>query len=333
MSGATAAEAVRDGRRTKKKGGDIEAAAGGHRKDGVLDREGRREADGSAPPQGATEALLIGYAPPGIAASIFLGAAARSGSPRRALESTRLACPPFPDVRASSVGSMTRLLSRARWFAPLLVVVAGCAESPEERRWDIYELARDPTPANIARIRAMLDDPDRDIRATALNKLVGLGVEDAEPIALAGLDDEDGFVRSIAAKRLGDLGSLEHTDRLIAVVAHDPDPRARETAVVALEAFASVAAIEGLILGLDDPMSRVRLAAVNAVRRLAPERAKAALARLVLEDSSWEIRVQAAGALGRTGDTGMVPVLEAAEKDESELVRSAAARALTQLER
>jgi HEAT repeat protein len=215
----------------------------------------------------------------------------------------------------------------------LLVVVAGCAESPQERRWDIYELARDPTPANVARIRAMLDDPDRDIRATALNKLVGLGVEDAEPIALSGLDDEDGFVRSIAAKRIGDLGNLEHTDRLIAVVSHDPDPRARETAVVSLEGFGSDAAIEGLILGLDDPMSRVRLAAVNAVRRLAPEKAKATLARLVLEDSSWEIRVQAAGALGRTGDSGMVPVLEAAEKDESELVRSAAARALTQLER
>ena len=229
---------------------------------------------------------------------------------------------------------MTRLKPRIAWIVPLLVVVAaGCAQSPEERRWDIYELAQDPTPGNLDRIRAMLDDPDRDIRATALNKLVGLGVDDAEALAIAGTEDEDGFVRSIAAKRLGDLGNPAHAELLVGVLLNDPDPRARETAVWALEALATDAALEGLVQGLDDPMSRVRLAAVVAVRRLAPERAKTTLARLVLEDSSWEIRVQAAGALGMTGDDEMVPVLQAAEADESELVRSAATNALEMLDR
>lgn len=228
---------------------------------------------------------------------------------------------------------MTKSNARHPYILPLLLLLAmvGCEQSPEERRWDIYELAEDPTPGNIEKIRAMLTDPDRDIRATALNKLVGLGVEDSEALAIAGLQDEDGFVRSIAAKRVGDLGNTEHVALLNAVLSDDPDPRARETAVVALERLGSDAAIEGIALGLDDPMSRVRLAAVTAARRVGPEKVKASLARLLLEDSSWEIRVQAASALGLTGDIDMAPVLEAAAFDESELVRAAAANALAML--
>ena len=36
---------------------------------------------------------------------------------------------------------MTKLKLHAPWIVPLLVVAVGCAQSPEERRWDIYELA------------------------------------------------------------------------------------------------------------------------------------------------------------------------------------------------
>ena len=97
-------------------------------------------------------------------------------------------------VRSSAICS-----PRPREIPPtlLLLAVVGCSGAPQERRWDIYELAADPTPENVARIREMLEDPDRDIRATALNKLVGLKVPDAGALAIAGLNDYDGFVRAI----------------------------------------------------------------------------------------------------------------------------------------
>jgi HEAT repeat protein len=215
----------------------------------------------------------------------------------------------------------------------MVALLMGCAKTPEERRGSIYELRRDPTPANVAKIRAMLTDPDRDIRATALNTLVGMGVPDADQLALDGLEDNDGFVRSIAAKRLGDLGNEDNAGLLAGILIDDPDPRARRTAAQALEAIGGDVAADGLARGLDDPMKDVRLAAVTGLRKVDPGRAPAALARLLLEDSSWEVRVQAAGALGLAGDTAMIHVLEAALDDESQFVRSAATAALAHLRR
>jgi len=207
----------------------------------------------------------------------------------------------------------------------------GCGPSAEERRGSIYELRRDPTPENVAKIRKMLTDPDRDIRATALNTLVGMKVADAEELSLTGLEDDDGFVRSIAAKRLGDLGIVENAGLLAGILIDDPDPRARRTAAQALEELGGDVAADGLARGLDDPMKDVRLASVTALRRVDPTHAKAALARLLLEDTVWEIRMQAAGALGVCGDPEMIPVLEAAAKDENTFVATAAEAALATL--
>ena len=51
-------------------------------------------------------------------------------------------------------------------------------------------------------------------------------------------------------------------------------------------------------------------------------------ARILREDGVWEVRAQAARALGRSGDPAAVPALEDALQDENEFVRSAAANAL-----
>lgn len=213
----------------------------------------------------------------------------------------------------------------------LACALAACGQTAEERRVSIYELRADPTEENIARIRGMLSDPDRDVRATALNTLVGMRQPDADALTLDGLRDADGFVRSIAAKLVGDLGTVERVPLLVELLQADPYPRARQTAAESLERLGGEAAIDGLLRGLEDPIKEVRLASVKGIRALDPRRAMPVLARLLLEDTVWEIRVQAAGALGRIGDPEVVPVLEAAIDDESEFVRSAAANALAEL--
>jgi HEAT repeat protein len=49
---------------------------------------------------------------------------------------------------------------------------------------------------------------------------------------------------------------------------------------------------------------------------------------MVLEDPEWEIRVQAAAALGMTGREDVIPALEEAANDPNEFVRAAVASAL-----
>jgi HEAT repeat protein len=208
------------------------------------------------------------------------------------------------------------------------LVASGCSPPPEERRLAIYELKAEPTEENVEQIRALLDDPDRDVRATALNALVGLAVSDAAELTLRGLDDADGFVRATAAKLLGDLGEAEHAGVLAAVLVQDADPVARQRAAESLVRLGGERALQALARGLADPMERVRMAAVQGVAELDPAHATDDLVRLLHEDAVWEIRAEAAHALGLTGNPEVVAELEAALDDPNEFVRSAVSNAL-----
>jgi hypothetical protein len=210
----------------------------------------------------------------------------------------------------------------------LVLIIPGCKEDRNERISSIYALKDDPTAENVEQIRVMWADPDRDVRATALNALVVLRVDDAQDLARAGLEDEDGFVRATAAKLLGDLENGTDAERLVTVLRADSDPIVRLRAAEALARIGGETAVAGLAQGLSDPMDDVRLAATRGLRELDPGYAKPELARLLLEDPHYEIRVQAARALGLTGDPEMRPLLEAALQDPNEFVRAAAANAL-----
>ena len=218
------------------------------------------------------------------------------------------------------------------FLAVFSIGLTGCGSKPTERIRTIYVLKADPTPQNIARIRELLADPDRDVRATAVNALVGNRVDDATGIALAALSDEDGFVRSIAAKLLGDLQDPGFAPALVEVLLRDPDPIVRQRAAEALGRLGGEAALEGLAAGMDDPAQNVRLVSVKGLKRLDPGFAKPALLRLLIEDSTWEVRVQVATTLGLTADPELRPALEAALDDPNEFVRSAVSNAIRSLD-
>jgi HEAT repeat protein len=229
---------------------------------------------------------------------------------------------------------MSRPLT-GRLLAVLLVMLCfglHCEQSAESRRGSVYDLGSDPTPENLQKLRVLWADPDGDVRATALNKLVGLGVPDAEALAVESLGDTDDFVRSIAAKLLGDLGNAAHSGLLVARLNEDPYPRARENAATALGELGGPEAVAGLIQGLDDPLIKVRLASAKGLRITDPAAAIAPLCRVLLEDPAWEVRVQAAGALGLTADPEVLPVLQSAMDDENSSVRSAVENAILAVE-
>jgi HEAT repeat protein len=203
-----------------------------------------------------------------------------------------------------------------------------CGSRPEDRRLSIYDLKSEPTEENVQRIHALLNDPDRDVRATALNALVGLAVPESKDLALDALDDSDGFVRATAAKLLGDLGDPSHVGAIASVLIEDPDPVARQRAAESLTRLQGEEAVQALARGLADPMERVRMAAVQGLSKLDPAFATDELVRVLHEDAVWEIRAEAARALGLTGDPEIVAELQAALEDPNEFVRSAVENAL-----
>jgi HEAT repeat protein len=236
--------------------------------------------------------------------------------------------------------AVRQLKTRGRWsdkkwrslgsaaLVMMILLTAGCMQDPQEKIDRIYSAKAEPSEENLTRIRAYLEDPDRDVRATAINALVTLDVPDAAALARRALDDPDGFVRSRGAILLGAVGSEEDVPLLVSHLLNDLDPIVRQNAASSLAQLGGQEATLGLIKGLSDPMEEVRLAAVRGVRSLEPGLATAELSRLLLEDTVWEIRVQAARALGATGDPSVLPVLENALGDANEFVRAAASHAM-----
>ena len=210
----------------------------------------------------------------------------------------------------------------------LALLGVACETRPTERITTIYALKEQPTQENVDKIRNLLDDPNRDVRATALNALVGLRVDDAAGLAVEGLDDEDGFVRSTAAKLIGDLGDPGFGELLVERLLGDTDHVVRQRAAEALNRLGGEVAVAGLAAGIEDPNKSVRLACVRGLKALDPGYAVQSLLRLLREDPMWEIRMQAATVLGLSGDPDAVSGLRVALEDPNEFVRSAVAHAL-----
>ena len=204
----------------------------------------------------------------------------------------------------------------------------GCADSTTEKIAEIYELKMDPSPENVATLRELLAEKNRDLRVTALNSLVTLGVDDAADLAVAALNDEDSFVRATAAKLVGDQGDPALSGFLARVLRADPDALVRKRACQALARIGGDEAGPALIAALRDPDSLVRVEAIKGAKKIAPGQGSARLAELLAEDPMWEVRVQAASALGLCGDPAAGDGLRAALTDPVEFVRAAAARAL-----
>jgi len=226
---------------------------------------------------------------------------------------------------------------RGRRVFPILVAAIAlfslaCIKTAGERRSSIYDLRDDPTEQHVQAIRDYLTDPDRNVRATALNVLVGLEVSDAVELSQNALADTDGFVRATAAKLLGDTKDPLHVDLLAERLGEDSDPIVRQRAAEALAEVGGSEAAAALTRGVEDPVDRVRLAAVEGLTDLGPAVAIAGLIRLLREDTVWEVRAQAARALGGTDSPEAAAALEAALADPNEFVRSAAENGLRLLE-
>lgn len=208
------------------------------------------------------------------------------------------------------------------------MALVGCDPGASERIDTIYRLKSDPSSANVEKIRTFLDDEDPQVRVTAMYQLVELKVPDAAALALESLTDTEPFVRKMAAQQLGSFHGDDVARGLAERTGGDEDDRVRRQAAVALASVGGEIARQALSACLTDPMADVRKACVEGIARLGSGGDVETLVRLLSEDPEWEVRVQAARALGLSGDRTAIPALEAATEDVHEYVRGAAAHAL-----
>lgn len=228
---------------------------------------------------------------------------------------------------------LLRREATATLVAAALTATVSCQGEPTRRVEAIYDLAATASPESAEKIRGYLDDPDRDVRATAVFQLAGLDPDGAKEAVVAALADADGFVRATAVRCAADYGDPSLVPRLAGLLADDPDWHVRRRAADALAAIGGGAAAGALLVGLDDPVKEVRLASVKAAASVDPVPAVPRLVVLVVEDPEWEVRVHSAGALGKAGlEAGLEP-LATAMQDENEFVRAAATRARAEVER
>lgn len=141
------------------------------------------------------------------------------------------------------------------------------------------------------------------------------------------LRDADAGARAQAARMLGDTRETRAISAL-AEVLHDPDPRVRLQATIALGRLGGPA-LHAVTQALHDPDGQVRQEAARALAQATDPDSIQALVQL-LHDPSEPLRQQAAFILSKIG-TPAVPAVMQALSDPDPLMRWNAARVLGQM--
>lgn len=223
---------------------------------------------------------------------------------------------------------------------------------------------RELPPSSGARLaRAALDDADVDVRLSALDACLGLGVAelgerlvpwltDAErrvrlaaaealrespspravPSLGRALSDADPAVRGAAASALGKSGASSSSEAVLALLGHldDASPEVRREVALALGELGDARAVVPLIGKVQDARGPVREAVAQSLGQLGDVRAASALV-LALHDGDDSVRVAALAALGRLGDAGAVTSIVSVLRSASEPVLGAALDALARI--
>ena len=213
-------------------------------------------------------------------------------------------------------------------------LLSGCGREPGERIRRAYGAARHPTDANKARIEALLGDPDRDVRTTALVVMESIDLERARAMAQRGIDDGDGLVRAAAVEILGRQPDPQLVRRLATQAAGDPVWQVRSRALEAIAVFPDDEVVRrAFAQALGDSVRHVRRVALSAGTKTPGLLPVDVLVPLATDDPDWENRVEAVQALGASGDPAAYAALDAAAADPNEFVRFTAVRARRALER
>jgi len=156
----------------------------------------------------------------------------------------------------------------------------------------------------------LMDDPDEDVRSMALMLGATLQAKECVPHIVKLLDEQDWWLRMIAAETLGKIGDIRAVAPLLKALA---DPT---SAMVCLEALARIGdkkACKGVISCLSSPQPETRAEAIRTLVRLQDSRTVPAIEACAKEDPSPAIRERAEHAIKQL--TGKAPMDEGSNVD------------------
>ncbi|MBI3317697.1 MAG: HEAT repeat domain-containing protein [Candidatus Omnitrophica bacterium] len=198
---------------------------------------------------------------------------------------------------------------------------------PEKRRLACVEAARKRDPELAASVREAAQDPDGSVRAAALQALRGIeGTKSMEVLLKALKEDPQREVRWQAAVELEALGSADAVPALVEAL-KDRDSLVRTGAAEALKGLADPRAVHPLARALKDQDSSVRRAAAEGLGRMGDKAAVPALSRALFH-RDVQTRRRAAEALLRLKDPSASRALVRSFSDWDPKVRKTATDAL-----
>jgi len=175
-----------------------------------------------------------------------------------------------------------------------------------------------------------LSADDHRVRSAAANALADLKDTAAAPALLAALTGDDAFVLAGVLRALKPLRVPQAEYPALNYLEH-PAAAVRREAVGVLGYLHAESALPRLMsTARNDEDSEVRLSAVGSLVYGQPETVAASLVD-ALADPHWQVRAEAAVALGKLGIDEAVPPLVAATSDDFWQVREKAAEALGKL--
>lgn len=196
------------------------------------------------------------------------------------------------------------------WLA-LAAVVGGCGDTRSGGLADRHEIRPLPPdlPPEVHQQAEGLYSPAPETRAHAARRLAAGGQKSisAIPMLLDALNDEDRRVRSCAAEALGEIGSPDAVEPLIAVLERDgEDWEVQASAAEALGKLGDARAAQPLIASLANMVSHVRYQAAVALGEVGGPEAVAALESTARYDGDMTVRFAAEKSLRklrRDGDS------------------------------
>jgi len=180
---------------------------------------------------------------------------------------------PSVGSREASASALVRV---GRPAVPPLVERLG-AEEADLRQASAWVLGQIGDRRTVPALAARLADLDQNVRAAAAEALARVGGGEAAGALLAALDSDDETLRVSAVEGLALLGVPPPVDRIARFLA---SPVLRRPAYRLLGASDEPAALELLGAGLDEPVRRIREAALGAVGRQRERRGADELAPL-----------------------------------------------------
>lgn len=222
--------------------------------------------------------------------------------------------------QAYSVLSMIDSTSGSVWLSQALV-----DPDPRVRQEAIGALGNRRDSATTALLVAAVHDSTPAVRAAAVGRLQSR--PDARDAVIAALSDTSAQVRGAAVGLLIRDTSVDATSAL-SVALRDRDPAIRATVLGGSEwPVPRRFGVSQLTVGLADSSRKVRLAAIEALRRRGDTAAVIPLIR-VLDDTVRVVRLHAVDAVGHLADPRAAPMLLPMLQDPDALTRTGAVWAL-----